>query len=372
MNKYLLLFALLFLFCSFLQDSDKNVSLLPEDDSITLIFAGDIMGHKPQFKAAYNSITKKYNYDFCFQYVKKYIESADFAIANLEVPIAGKPYSGYPSFSTPDALLDALKNAGYDMLLTANNHVLDRGKFGLERTIRQIEKRKLLYAGSYIDSNQRDSIYPLIVIIKGVKLALLNYTYGTNKYVVSNPNIINYIDSQQVISDIQKADKLGADLKIMTIHWGAEYELHSNEIQQGLAHFFVSHGINLIIGSHPHVVQNAEVLYNKDSIAVPVYYSLGNSISNQRKLNTDGGVLVKVDINPKTKTVINTSFLPVYVYKGVLNGVYQYHLLPTTDFIQNPSQFSINKSDSILLTNFDRETRNRLSNMKLLCNYNLK
>jgi len=349
-----------------------NVSLLPEDDLITLIFAGDIMGHTPQFKAAYNSQTKKYNYDICFQYVKKHIESADLAIANLEVPIAGKPYSGYPSFSTPDALLDGLKNAGYDILLTANNHILDRGKSGLERTIRQLEKRNMFYAGSYIDKNQRDTIYPLIIDSKGVKLAFLNYTYGTNQYVVSKPNIVNYIDSQQIINDIHKADELGADLKIMTIHWGTEYELHSNEIQQGLAHFFVDQGINLIIGSHPHVVQNAEVLYGKDSMVVPVYYSLGNFISNQRKVNTNGGIMVKVDISSKTKSVINTSFLPVYVYRGVLDGVYQYHLLPVTDFIQNPSCFSIGKSDSILLTNFGRETQSRLSNMILFSNSTLK
>ena len=366
MKKYLSLVALLFLFCSFLQNSSRNVIVLPEDESITLIFAGDIMGHSPQYKAAYNPKTNIFNYKPCFQYVKKYIENADLAICNLEVPIAGIPYSGYPNFSTPDALLDGLKYAGYDILLTANNHVIDRGKKGLERTIRQIDKRNLLHTGSYIDAIQRDSIYPLIVTVKGLKLAFLNYTYGTNANVITPPNIINYIDSQQIISDIQKADRLGADFKIMVMHWGTEYELQANELQRGLAHFFVSQGINLIIGSHPHVVQDAEILYGKDSLAVPVYYSMGNSLSNQRKLNTDGGIMIKVDINARTKLVSNTSFLPVYVHRGVLNGLYQYYLLPTPDFIKKPTSFPISTTDSISLTYFDKETRSRLSNMKLI------
>jgi len=364
MRKYLVLVAVLFLFCNFLQNSSRILPDISEDESVSLIFAGDIMGHSPQYKAAYNPQTKKFNYDPCFQYVKKYIESADLAICNLEVPIAGKPYSGYPNFSTPNALLDGLKNAGYDVLLTANNHVLDRGKHGLELTIHQIEKRTLRHAGSYIDTAQRDSIYPLIVDIKGVKLAILNYTYGTNANIIAPPNIVNYIDSLQITTDIKKADKLGADFKIMVMHWGTEYELQANEIQSGLAHFFVSQGINLIIGSHPHVVQNAETLFGKDSMPIPVYYSLGNSLSNQRKPNTDGGIMVKVVINPKTKKLRSTSFLPVYVHRGELNGIYQYYLIPTVDFIEKPTGFPMNTIDSTSLTYFDKETRKRLSNMK--------
>ena len=373
MKKYLLILFVLFVFCSFLQDNNLNVRTVPkENDSITLVFAGDIMGHSPQFQAAYNPITKTYNYDPCFQYVKKYIESGDLAVCNLEVPIAGKPYSGYPGFSSPDALLDGLKNAGYDLLLTANNHVLDRGKHGLERTIHQIEKRKLLHAGSYITTAQKDSLHPLIVSIKGAKLAFLNYTYGTNENKVEKPNIVNYIDSQQIISDIQKADKLGANFKIVVMHWGIEYELHANELERQLAHFLVGQGVDLIIGSHPHVVQNAEILYGKDSLAVPVYYSLGNSISNQRKINTNGGILVKVKIDLKSRTVSNTSFLPVYVYRGVLNHLYQYYLIPTKDFKNKSIQFPINSSDSVLLMDFDKETQNRLSNMNPLHFLNLK
>lgn len=365
MKKILLLVGSIILFCSFLCSENIVQATSVQNDSVSFIFSGDIMGHSPQFQAAYNPQTKRYNYNVCFQEVKPYIEEADFAVANLEVPIAGKPYSGYPHFSSPDALLDGLKYAGYDVLLTANNHVLDKGKFGLERTIRQLDKRKILHEGSYIDNIQRDSTYPLILESKGLKIALLNCTYGTNAGVVTFPNTVNYIDTLEILKDIQKATDSGTDFKIMTIHWGTEYELQANDYQRNLAQFFVNHGINLIIGSHPHVVQNVETLYTKDSTAVPVFYSLGNSISNQRQLNTDGGIMLKIIIDVNRKTLRSTSFIPVYIYKGVLKGVYQYHLIPTINFISHPNFYHLPPSDSTSLVLFDKMTRNRLSNVSI-------
>lgn len=366
MMKFLILIGCLFLFCSSDLNAQGVTNSFPENDSVSFLFSGDIMGHSPQFQAAYNPKTKSYNYNVCFQEVKPYIEKADFAIANLEVPIAGKPYSGYPNFSSPDELLDGLKYAGYDVLLTANNHVLDKGKLGLERTICQIEKRKLLHEGSYIDKIQRDSTYPLILESKGLKIALLNCTYGTNAGIVSKPNIVNYIDTLEILKDIQKVTDSGVDFKIMILHWGTEYELQANEYQKSIAKFLVNHGINLIIGSHPHVVQNAETLYTKDSITVPVFYSLGNSISNQRQLNTDGGIMVRVVIDVNKRNLKSTSFLPVYVYKGELNGIYQYHLIPTNDFISHPSFYQLPSSDSTSLILFDKLTRNRLINYNVI------
>lgn len=366
MKKYLLLFICLFVFCSFLKNSTQNSLLKNYNEKITLIFAGDIMGHSPQYQAAYNPTTKTYNYDICFRYVKSYIQNADFAVGNLEVPIAGKPYNGYPNFSSPDALLDALKNSGFNVLLTANNHAIDRGEYGVERTIRQLKKRNLLFAGCYLNKDQRDSIYPLIIESKGIKIALLNCTYGTNHKKVSGSNFINYIDTLEIVDDIRKANRLGVDFRVMTIHWGNEYVLHANEFQTNLSKFLVNNGINLIIGSHPHVVQNAEILYDKDNLPVPVFYSLGNFISNQRELNTNGGVIIKVEIDTKSKKIRNTSFLPVYVYRGILNGEYQYHLIPTTDFIKKTSLFRINKTDSIMLREFHKNTCQHLYNQNLM------
>lgn len=365
MKKYFLLIASILLFCCFPSNADDNIIPVNQNDTVSLIFAGDIMGHSPQFQAAYNSSTKTYNYDICFQAVKPYIEAADFAIANLEVPLAGLPYSGYPNFSSPDALLDGLKNTGYDIMLTANNHVLDRGKKGLERTIGTIKRRNLLFEGSYIDKLQRDSTYPIMLEKKGIKIALLNCTYGTNWGVTTYPNIVNYLDTIQILNDIHKALAQRADILIMAVHWGTEYELKNNSIQRNYAQFFAQNGINLVIGSHPHVIQNAEFIYGKDSVLVPVFYSLGNSISNQRDSNTDGGIMVKVEIECNSKKILNTSYIPVYVYRGVLNDLYQYHLIPTIDFIAKPARFPIYKSDSAALMYFDKKTRQQLNNIQI-------
>ena len=367
MKRFLILLASLFLLNTYLHNDEvvQHSLLFDKKDPVSLVFVGDIMGHSPQFQAAYNQETQTYNYDICFNYLKQYIKNADFAIANLEVPLAGEPYSGYPNFSSPDELLDAVKNCGFDIILTANNHVLDRGKSGLERTISQVENRKLLHLGSYYNINQRDSIYPLIIESKGIKIALLNCTYGTNGIRASKPDLVNYIDTTEILADIQKANKLGADVRIMTIHWGIENELKANKTQKILAQFFVNHGIDLIVGSHPHVVQDAEILYNKDGVPVPVFYSLGNCISNQRDLNKNGGLLLRVEFDANSKKISNTSYLPVYVYKGDLNGNYQYHLIPTTDFVKNPASFFINKSDSVSLTEFYKITCKKLYNFKL-------
>ncbi|MDR1652453.1 MAG: CapA family protein [Prevotellaceae bacterium] len=347
---------------------DSNWSLLPEEHSdtvISLIFAGDIMGHSQQYKAAYNADTEQYNYDVCFENVKPYIEDADFAVANLEAPVAGAPYSGYPNFSSPDALLDALKNAGYDVLLTANNHVADRGAQGVRRTIEQIQNRKFKYAGSYLDAAQKDSIYPLLLEKNDFKIALLNYTYGTNGIPVNKPLLVNTIDTDRIVSDLKKAEQL-ADFTVVCIHWGTEYELQANASQRKLAETMVANGADLIIGAHPHVVQNAELMINKDKVKIPVFYSVGNSISNQRKVNTNGGIMVSVKIGAKSGRILETTYLPVYVHRGTLNGVYQFHLIPTPDFIANPAKFKIAAADSAALTVFDRNTRERLEKFSVV------
>jgi poly-gamma-glutamate synthesis protein (capsule biosynthesis protein) len=332
---------------------------------VSLVFAGDIMGHSPQFSAAYNPATKTYHYEACFEQVKNYISRADFAIANLEVTLAGPPYEGYPRFSSPDALADGLKYAGYDVLLTANNHVADRGRKGLERTLDILRNRKFLFAGSYYNQAQRDSLYPLMLEKSGLRIALLNSTYSTNGIAVTAPNIVNRIDTTQIRKDIQQAKERNADIIIMAIHWGAEYALQASENQRNLARWMAQNGIGLIIGSHPHVVQNAEIILTDDGREVPVYYSVGNSISNQRKPHTDGGIMVQVTLNPGTGQIISHSYLPVFVHKGKLHGQYQFHLIATPDYLARPDSFALPAVDSLALRWFDEQTRERLGNMRL-------
>jgi poly-gamma-glutamate synthesis protein (capsule biosynthesis protein) len=337
------------------------------DQIVTLIFAGDIMGHSPQFQSAYDIQTKTYDYKVCFENVKPYIESADIAVANLEVTLAGPPYSGYPNFSSPDALLDALKYTGYDVMLTANNHVLDRGKHGFERTLKVLSDKEMKFVGSYLNQQQRDTLYPLIIDTHGVKIALLNYTYGTNGYKPTSPTIVNVIDTNLIKKDIKKARSKSADIVVMTVHWGTEYQTKAGIEQQKLAKLFAREGVDLIIGSHPHVVQNAELLEIDSTRKVPVFYSLGNSISNQRNINTDGGIMVKVEIGANSKQILKTTYLPVYVHKGILKKKFQYHLIPTPDFVSDTTaNYVINKVDSAALLLFDKNTRERLSNFEII------
>ena len=363
--KYLLLVFLLFF-----DLSAKNTTLyIPKIDKeptfVSMIFCGDVMGHTPQINAAYNPSDGTYDYTVCFEQIKPYVESADIAVANLEVPLAGKPYSGYPQFSSPDELLDALRYTGYDVILTANNHVVDRGAKGLTRTIAQIEERRLMRAGSYFDSLDRKARYPLIIEKNGLRIALLNCTYDTNGIPVPSPTIVNLIDTAQIRRDVQKAKNEEADFIVMCIHWGNEYELKANREQQKTAQFLADAGVHLIIGAHPHVVQNAETIYGKDSVEVPVYYSLGNAISNQRWEHSNGGIMVRVDIHSQTKKIVQTTYLPVYVHKGTLHGKYQYHLIATPDYLANPAHYALNAKDSADLVLFDKQTRKRLGNKEV-------
>src|SRR5690606_14556216 len=138
-----------------------------------------IMGHDSQIASAFDAATKTYDYASCLAYMKPYIESADIAFGNLEVTLAGPPYKGYPQFSSPDALAVALKEVGFDVLVTANNHSVDRGRQGIERTIRVLDSLGIPHTGTFPDEVSRLNEYPLILIKNGFTLALLNYTYGT-------------------------------------------------------------------------------------------------------------------------------------------------------------------------------------------------
>ena len=151
-----------------------------QESQLKLVFAGDIMGHDTQIASALATGEPGYDYKPCFEHLRPYLQEADLVIANLEVTFAGEPYKGYPAFSSPDELASALKWAGFDILVNANNHGLDRGQKGLVRTIEVLGQEGLVQTGTFADPDSRLSYYPLIVEKKGIRIALLNYTYGTN------------------------------------------------------------------------------------------------------------------------------------------------------------------------------------------------
>ncbi|MDR1169908.1 MAG: CapA family protein, partial [Prevotellaceae bacterium] len=286
LNKLLTLF--LVLFCNALTASGDTVYNHTHDSAITLIFVGDVMQHSTQFNGALRT-DGIYDFEPCFRLIKDEILSADLAIANLEVPLAGKPYSGYPTFSAPDEIAMDLKRTGFNVLVTANNHSCDKGAKGLDRTVNMLDSFDIVHTGIFRDKQERAEKYPLIMSVKNFKIAVLNYTYGTNG-MSSGSLLVNMIDSAQIVKDIETARLSSPDIIIAFMHWGEEYKRYPDEKQKKITDMFFLNGVNLVIGAHPHVIQPMEKRYSAagrcDKL---VAYSLGNFVSNQPFPNTDGG-----------------------------------------------------------------------------------
>ena len=224
---------------------------------VSLLFAGDAMQHKAQIQSAKQG--EAYDYSPCFADITHEIAAADYAVVNLESPIGGQPYTGYPCFSAPDEFPIALQNAGFDLFLTANNHCLDRYTRGAIRTLHILDSIGADHIGTYDSKDSFERFYPFITSIKGIRIAFLNYTYGTNGFTPHSPLIVNYIDEEKIKKDIFRAKTLSADLIVVCLHWGDEYQLLPNKRQEDLADFLVKEGVQLIIGAHPHVIQPMEL-----------------------------------------------------------------------------------------------------------------
>ena len=362
MMIWIMLYAFLFWGGMTRHEEPQVCETIPADSLVTLIFAGDVMGHDHQIEVAYNSETGQYDYSDCFRYVEPYLKGVDLACANLEVTLGGAPYTGYPCFSSPDALLYAVKDAGFNLLFTANNHVLDRGKKGVERTIMMLDSVGMPHAGSYVDSVSRDTSYPIIMEVKGLKVGFINATYGTNGLKEKAPNVVNRLDTVQMARNLERLDEMGADLKVAVLHWGNEYELKGNKSQLRCAQSLADHGADLIIGGHPHVVQNADTIFAASGKPVVIYYSMGNFISNQKRLETKGGIMVKVTVNRFTGRVEATEYIPYYVFVGTIHGKYQFYVVPSVPYLNGEYDFSLPKYDSLMLLNIYNSISERLSN----------
>lgn len=299
------------------------LSLLLGNEQAEIVFAGDAMQHQRQIDAA-RQVDGSYSYTSCLDAVAPYIKSADYAVVNLETPLGGIPYSGYPLFCAPDSYLTTLTDAGFDLMLAANNHCLDRRDQGVRRTISQFEQNDVPFIGIYRSKSHRDSILPYIEEINGFNVAFLNYTYGTNGLTRQTPIEIDYIDRQNIANDVNRARIAGAEIVVTCIHWGDEYHLLPNQSQRDLADYLVDLGVDLIIGGHPHVIQPMEMRYNeKTGKKSLVVYSLGNFLSGMRTTDTRGGALVKVilkrDVSGKA-IVDAASYRLVFVQPPVKAG----------------------------------------------------
>jgi len=263
---------------------------------LSLLFAGDLMQHQPQVDYALRP-DSSYSYAGYYDAIRPIVESVDVAFANLEVTVSGQKPSGYPVFSVPDAYLYAVRDAGFDVLFTANNHCCDKGKRGLMRTLQMCDSLGIPHMGAYRDSTERSLQHPFLLERNGFRIAMLNYSYGTNGLSVPKPMVVNLIDTVQMRIDIERAKAMKPDLIIVIPHWGIEYENLPRPHMVRLANWFFRQGVDYVVGGHPHVVQPVEL--RADSITGQqhlVAYSLGNLVSDQSKLPKYGGMMLRLEL----------------------------------------------------------------------------
>lgn len=272
----------------------------PEPTVSHLMVAGDVMSHMPITNDAYVEADGTYDYSHMLQFAARQLEQADYAVANLETVLAGGPdYSGFPAFNSPDELAYDVKEAGFDLLSTANNHTRDRGMDGIYRTLDVLDQAGLAHVGTYRSQEERDEHSGIYVAdVGGISVAFLSYTYGLNgfrldsdkMYAVNLFNLDYYTtlanpDYELLQSDLEAARALDADLIAVMIHWGVEYQNAPNGHQTNLAQFLVEQGADLVLGGHPHVLQPYETIsvtgWDGQEREGFVCYSLGNFISNQ-------------------------------------------------------------------------------------------
>lgn len=352
------------LFASFITFSQDSALVKQE---MSLLFLGDIMGHGPQITSAKNA-SGNYDYTPCFKYIKDEISTVDYAIGNLEVTLAGPPFKGYPQFSSPDELAVACQDAGLDVLVTSNNHSCDRGGQGIVRTIDVLDSLKIMHTGTFLDSVDRQKRYPLIIDSDCMRIAILNYTYGTNGLPYPEPTIVNMIDKELMKKDLEIAKSKNVDKIIVLTHWGSEYKLQPVPYQVDHGEFLFENGADIIIGSHPHVLEKMVWEKQSDSLNQEklIVYSLGNFVSNQRKRYTDGGAMFKMTLqkNGTQTSIKDAGYMLTWVYIPEENGKKTYHILPASKY-ENQADFFQSTEDYNKMKSFINDSRELFNNENL-------
>lgn len=320
-----------------------NVIETPKKEAytFTILATGDNMLHSDNLKSGYDINTDTYSFTDFYKYVKPYIKKADIAIANFETVVAGEEsgYTSFPSFNSPDSFVSALKDTGFDMLVTANNHCLDRGVYGISRTLLKIKENDLLSVGTNSDENIKWTDQ----YINDLTIRTLAYTYGCNGLLPilkeEEKYMVNVIDENTIKNHIDKAKDDGVDLIILYMHWGAEYNLNPAMEIEILAENLLYYGADIIYATHPHVVQKNEII-NIDGVDKYVIYSMGNFISNFRredygqranKLYTEDGVMVLTTFNVDVEdniTLKSVEHIPTWVHKYIDNDKIEYRIIP--------------------------------------------
>ena len=303
--------------------SDANEEEKPINFNLTAI--GDTLCHNTQYWDAYNSDTKEYDFSYVYEDIKYYTKVADITIGSLETTFAGadRGYSNYPTFNSPDSLATSLKKIGVDVISLAGNHALDYGYSGLCRTIDVLGKADISHLGTYKTAEDQEKI--LIKYVKGVKIAFINYTYGTNGIPVPSDKkyCVNLIDKDLMLKQINQAKSENVDMIVACMHWGTEYKTSANSEQKELADYLFKNGVDIIIGNHPHVLEPMEkktITLDDGTVKdVFVVYALGNFTADQRDEITRDSAILNLNItkNLDGKISINkVDYVPIYMYKN--------------------------------------------------------
>lgn len=318
---------------------------VPPPQRVRMLFGGDVMQHLPQVEAARSG--EGFDYTPVFAALAPRMHAADLAVVNLETTLtrSGR-YTGYPLFRSPAELADALRGAGVDVALLANNHCCDGGAEGIRTTIRELDRCGIRHTGVFADSADYRRNHPLRIEHCGLRIALVNYTYGTNGMPVPAGTVVNRIDTVRMAADLAAVRREGADFIVACMHWGNEYERRENASQRTLAAFLRRHGADVVVGGHPHVVQP----WQADSTHV-VLYSLGNLVSNQRRRYTDGGLVARIEAlrYPDGRRSYRLEPLPVWV------ALPRYRILPpeAADTAALPDAYALFRRDLRELTGKD-------------------
>lgn len=356
------------------KDSSSAVSseAVPETYA-TVISTGDIMVHSTQLTGAKTS-SGEYDFGAFFKETEPYFKAADLAVANLEVTFGGTEsgqYSGYPVFNTPDSLADAIKSSGLNFLITANNHAYDTGLYGLKRTAQVLKQRGIEFIGTRETTD--DPTYA-VKEINGIKIGFANFTYETSgqtagrKYlngaiIAKEANdLINsfsynridefYADAANIISEMKSG---GADYIVFYMHWGNEYKLSPDTWQKTIAQKLSNLGVNMIIGSHPHVIEPVELIRSDDGESTTVcIYSMGNCVSNQRQEimdscptgHTEDGVLFSFTLKKdKDGVTLNSlDLIPTWVNKYKGGSGYLYTVYPLENAEDGSAKYSLDSA----------------------------
>lgn len=324
--------------------------------TFTMTALGDSLCHNTQYWDAYNSQNDEYDFSYVYEDIKGYTTSADITVGSLETTFAGKErgYSNYPTFNTPDSLAKALKDIGLDVVSLAGNHALDYGYTGLCRTIDVFDNVGMSHLGTYKTEEEQKQV--LVKDVKGVKIAFINYTYGTNGIALPSGKeyCVNIIDKDAIKKQILEAKNQNVDMIVACMHWGTEYKTSSNDEQEELAEFLFKNGVDVILGNHPHVLENMEkktiTLDNGTQKDVFVVYALGNFTADQRdEITRDSAILnLTITRNEDGKISIDkVNYIPIYMYKNTNVTTHKFKILDidkTLKEYENGTNTSIGKN----------------------------